>query len=825
MISALSPLNRAPCKPADDDTEQLWNAIKSEFLLLISWSAHRQVLTFPREHPQLGWRECFVAECDSRIYTLEGLCAACALRWKQSGRPDIGEFVTVPRIRHREVTPGRCVVEPCQRPWESARTGLCSAHEGARERRKLPVDEFLALPDLTGFATLGDCCVAACTRDRVSSRSPYCSAHAVRWKVHRRRSEVAVRGEEYWRRTQPAIPLGDEVSLRGLPERVIAEMLYGLQQLVAAGTRINVSYFRRLGDHLRAQQVSSIDDVDMDAFNTETRTFAKHFATFCRRLHSTPETERRNDVWDLTIFGFSGFLRFDGISQPWLRAAAKAHAYDNLPRRRRRGKDHCRARVNYLAVLSESLRVQRADNGMEPSALSRSDITAFLNQVSFLHAEGRMSGYKRASLVREVRRTLGEMRALGLNRVGQPLHGLPDDFALFEEDQPTEPDDHSAGRDLPVEVMRHLCDHLDDLEAMSFTEIRVAAELLIDTGRRPDEICQLALECLEYDGGKPVLIYDNSKADRLKRRLPIPAATAAVIERQQDRVRAQYPHEPGGQLRLLPARMRNPHGTKGLDEGNLGARHRQWVNSLPDIEIAVTDSDDAELRTFEKSLIFPHAYRHTYAQRHADAGVPVDTLRELMDHIHISTTQCYYRVGEARRRAAVDRVTAMQFDRRGNRVWRHAQSLLDSEHLRRAVGEVAVPYGMCSEPSNVAAGGTDCPVRFRCVGCAHFSTDISFLPDLEAYLADLLRTREKLITFVDADDWAINEAMPSDEEIVRVRRLISRMQADVDDLTDEEKALIEQAVGVVRDARNRVVGLGIPTTRQPLPDIRPTRSA
>ncbi|MFI6808957.1 hypothetical protein ACIBO6_28780 [Streptomyces luteogriseus] len=25
-------------------------------------------------------------------------------------------------------------------------------------------------------------------------------------------------------------------------------------------------------------------------------------------------------------------------------------------------------------------------------------------------------------------------------------------------------------------------------------------------------------------------------------------------------------------------------------------------------------------------------YRHCYAQRHADAGVPVDVLQELMDH-------------------------------------------------------------------------------------------------------------------------------------------------------------------------------------------------
>ena len=60
-------------------------------------------------------------------------------------------------------------------------------------------------------------------------------------------------------------------------------------------------------------------------------------------------------------------------------------------------------------------------------------------------------------------------------------------------------------------------------------------------------------------------------------------------------------------------------------------------------------------------------------------------------------------VGEKRRREAIDRLVALQFDRHGNRIWRDAKVLLDSEHARRAVGEVVVPFGVCAEPSNVAA--------------------------------------------------------------------------------------------------------------------------
>jgi hypothetical protein len=196
-----------------------------------------------------------------------------------------------------------------------------------------------------------------------------------------------------------------------------------------------------------------------------------------------------------------------------------------------------------------------------------------------------------------------------------------------------------------------------------------------------------------------------------------------------------------------------------------------------------------------------------------------------MDHRQLETTQGYYRVGEERRREAVERVTVMPFDRHGNRVWRQARALLDSEHARRLVGEVATAYGGCTEPSNVAAGGHSCPFRFRCVGCEHFHTDVSYLPDLEAYLADLLRSRERLLAAVDVGEWVKAEAMPSDEEISRVRRLISRIKDDVDELSEEEKTPIMEAVAVVRRHRQGAVALDMPKVRQPLPNVRPERVA
>jgi hypothetical protein len=187
-------------------------------------------------------------------------------------------------------------------------------------------------------------------------------------------------------------------------------------------------------------------------------------------------------------------------------------------------------------------------------------------------------------------------------------------------------------------------------------------------------------------------------------------------------------------------------------------------------------------------------------------------LRDLMNHRSINATLRYYRIGEDRRREAVDKVAAMQFDRHGNRIWRDVRALLDAEQARYAIGEVAVPYGRCAEPSNVAAGGGACPIRFRCAGCDHFRTDVSYLPDLTAYLDDLLRTRERLAAAIDGvDDWARADATPAREEITRIRRLISGINGDIAQLSDAERAQVDQAVAAIR--KHRAVSLGMPAVR------------
>jgi hypothetical protein len=65
--------------------------------------------------------------------------------------------------------------------------------------------------------------------------------------------------------------------------------------------------------------------------------------------------------------------------------------------------------------------------------------------------------------------------------------------------------------------------------------------------------------------------------------------------------------------------------------------------------------------------------------------------------------------------------------------------------------------------------------------------------------------------------------MPSEEEISRIRRLINRITISLDELTDEQREQVRQAITVIR--RHRTVMLGMPRIHQILPDPRPEHTA
>jgi integrase len=798
----------------DHSIARLTDLTDPQFLAEVGWDATQLVFNPPPQHRLLGRPVCQATGCATTAPARDRICQSCLRRLADHGL-GVDQLELLPRRDYPARGPGACRVNRCGREWLSAVAGLCRAHLAQQQDSGLPVEQFCTDTKPAPLPALPGCLVASCPRQRRNLEGRYCNPLLVRLRAAMRAD--AGFDEASWALSDPPIGRGGQISLRGLTPLVVAEVLVGIQQRCRVDrVRTKEGDLRAVVDDLRHQQVRSLADYEMKeqadlAFKGVINSLTAH----ARRALASTETEVLLDQWDLSVFGHPGTVSFTAITQPWLREAAKRWAADDLPRRRvRPGRRtsaglSVRHHIGALARLSESLR-SRPDRGQTPAALGRQDMETFLHRLAFLESTGRISTDARVRAVREVRAVLTRIRAAGMTRPGEVAGGLGEDFTLSVADVPDKPEPSQAGRGLPTEIMRQICDQLDVLTS---PVMRAAIELVIDTGRRPEEICDLAFDCLTRDGdGSAVLVFDNHKANRLARQLPISEHTTSLITDAQQRVRRRYPDTPVADLKLLPTDRRNPDGRSAITAFSLGFHQRVWVNQMP----TLTTSDGVE---FDKRRIVLYAYRHSYAQRHADAGVPIDVLRELMDHRKLDTTKGYYVIGDNRRREAVDRVAALQFDRHGTRVWPQAQALLDSAHARRAIGATTVPFGVCTEPSNVQASGHGCPFRFRCVGCDHFRTDVSYLPDLNVYLDDLLSNRERVLAASDIDDWARTEATPSDEEITRIRRLIRRISADLEDLTDQDREQIENAVATLR--KHRTIALGMPGIRPPILD--PTR--
>jgi integrase len=778
------------------------------FLAGAGWDPCSQILSLPAGHPMLGRRRCRVSGCAATAHPrCSGVCRRC-FTWLTGLGVAVGQIAGTGQLPPAPPRAARCAVPGCQREITVRTAVLCAPHVRQYQQIRPPaLEQFLADPRVRPLKPYPACTVAACSR-AADGGLGYCDGHYQRWTAAVKASPDL--DARRWRRAEPPVTESGQVSLHGLPPLVAVQVLFGLWCRTRDDIKTADTDLRMACRALVRQQVTSIADCDTGRVpGIHVRSLLRALARYVRLALADPGSEQAGDTWDLAVFGHPGRLDFTGISQPWLRESAKQWAAQELPRHRGSGAARVREILNSTARLSESLRL-RPDHGDTPAGLGRRDIDNFLNRLGYLESAGTISRFRRNLICCGARTVLAGIRALGLTRPGQPAAGLPGDVIITAADIPAKGGRREPGRDLPPEIMTALCAALDTLEP---AEIRVAVQIAIDTGRRPEEIVSLPLDCLtrDHDGG-PVLVYDNIKAHRMGRRLPVSEHTAAVITAHQARVTARFPATPPAELALLPSAKRNPAGRRPVSVDTLETRHRDWVASLG--PLATRDGT-----RFDGAKIVPYAYRHTYAQRHADAGVPIDVLARLLDHKNLDQTRGYYRVGEDRRRDAVDKVTAMSFDRHGNRIWRDTRALLDSEHARYAIGQVAVPYGTCTEPSNVAAGGTACPVRFRCAGCDHFRTDVSYLPDLTAYLDDLLRTRERLAALSGVDDWARAGATPATEEIIRIRRLINQIKGDIAQLSGTDRAQIDEAVTVIR--KHRAVNLGMPAVRATPP--RPAR--
>ena len=523
-------------QPAGDRVERVRELLRPEFLAEV-WRADGEVFAPPRDHPLLGLRKCAVIDCEAGIRSPGAdLCKVCIEKFKAS-RLTMAEFTVISSGKSRKDDLA-CRVPDCPRP-SRFRVRLCYVHYTQWRGARQPVEDFTTSPDVGPLPSFGECLVASCSRE-ADGKQQLCAAHRRRWLALAGKHEPGTDFER-WLAVEEPVNLDYFVVFKGLPEQVQLELLLGLQVRSDAGARTSIAALRPVVAVLRRTQAATVDDLDETLIKQgrhDASALARHLLTAVQRATTSPDEEQRNDVWDLAVLGLGGSLRFTGISQAWLRERAKQWAAEDIPRHRGRQAAHtAKGVVAALGELSVSLRHARDDHGEDPGTLGRRDITELTNRLAHQQRTGQVSEQTRLHWSRALRRFLADIRAMGLTRPGGTAGGLPDDFIMGRHDIPPEPDPDEQGRDLPAWVMQVLDASLHALEERSGTDMRRMTELVIDTGRRPDETAE---------------VITSQQADVRARRAP----QVGRLHRRQARHHGDRPRRPAPRAGLRPARGR-----------------------------------------------------------------------------------------------------------------------------------------------------------------------------------------------------------------------------------------------------------------------------
>jgi integrase len=774
----------------------------------------RWLFTGDPGNPMTTSTRCRVRWCDT-VVTSRCLCGSCRRAWAGSGL-DVEVFITTyqPLLAHQRLTGQLCVVSRygvrCQRRRRSNRTGLCQTHTGLWNRRRdragLTLERWCAhvaqpLPARPA------CSVSGCPVDsKLDVR--LCGQHFRLWQASGREVPFGRRERaERWAARQLPRWGVHQFSLAALAPTLRWEVLYALQQRDAQGQKLDPVAVRGLVTAVAGLEALAITPYPVLERRISKAGNVRAYARLLTRIIDLKFEEFRGithtdkDVWDCLALDLQAprvgrrpnlsSVEFTAISQRWLREATKDWVHTFYPE-----STQLRRTVQACTLASKALSV-RPGGGQDPRGLGFADITAVFQALkNTTQADGQLysSRYRRGLWAR-----FGAVIDLG--RSTELLKDLPATFSRHPSHTilNEELNEDEIGKAIPETVIAQLDAHMELLgtegtygRAWSITDtatmFQAAYQLLRDTGRRPGEVVSLTVDCLEVQAGEYALVYDNHKKHRLRRRLPITAQTAASIQRWQ-RYRA------GLEVPASAARWLFPACTESTGPGHLTTNRfaralHQWVAAIPVLHSDLPGPDGTPI-PFDRSLIYPYAFRHSYAQRHADAGVSVEILQELMDHTDLKVTQGYYTVSLKRKREAITVMSRYIHDRTGAPC--PGPGSMSSYGLR----SVAVPFGNCLEPTNVKAGGKQCPIRFQCAGCGFYRPDPSYLPAIEEHINALRADRETALA-MDTDTFVVRNLA---DQVGAFTQIATSMREKMAALPDAERAEVEAASALLRTLR------------------------
>ncbi|WNI20139.1 tyrosine-type recombinase/integrase [Actinacidiphila sp. ITFR-21] len=791
-------------------------------------------LHFPLDADWHTLRSCTHPGCHRPSDSSPWLCHRCYASWRAGGAPDdvrawCARSPAPPARRAYGET--RCSVG-CPRPAEAS--GLCKSCAGARAAVGLTVEEYLA----TGPSPrpgLGECVVRVCSRWAFQKSTRLCPPHQRQW------SDAGKPDLARWAPAAPAVyttigivPLGD------LGAVLVRQVLLGYETQLRQGGRISPSQVKSAIRWLSDRSVTDLLVADLPA-RGQTTTCLRLWQRSLSVRDADRESEHTRRVVRLNVLNSrysGGRVDFSDVHAPWLLHLGQQYllemAASGRSAQRLKSVGHA---ARWFAMFLRTLPGQ----GRQPATVGRAGMTMYLRWLAQRARD--TADYEALALADPVRAVVGERLLPSLAGAGPLLvtpqrhydlvrtlrdildqgrswlaeHGAADVHLLARDVPPyPEPDDSDSeleGRSqdaLPETVFLQLMDE-ENLGLLPDGTPRSFVELSLRVGRRPWEIRHLEFDCVEWHdieieapGGNverrryPFLVYWMQKVRR-RHKLPLHPTDVAVVTRQQEHLRREFPQWFDADGRpLSPRTLLFP--TPRLSRANgLGERPYDSSSSRYWLEVwmkGITVLVDEHGHSFDRSRVFPYAFRHTYAQLRADAGVPLEVLQALMAHLEPSTTQVYYRVSHPRRVEAVRAIAAKyQFDVTGGRLRPLSPGDDVAARTRAGVGSVPVPGGTCHEMNNVRADGRGCPVYYRCLSCKFFTTDFTQLPELrqlrDGKAEQMARLEAAYDSVLAASSLSRANVELLRQEIAQIDELIGKCETDLGSLTEDDRATVD----------------------------------
>lgn len=773
------------------------------------WRQDCWLFTGSVHQPRTSVTVCRTAACDTVVSPANIFCPFCKEAAKKSPLPSAEFAQTFAAVRNRVSfggVPEQCRFtkdgQCCVRPRHCK--GLCVTHYTQwKTHTTRNIDgcwEDTAVP----YADTPACPAPACPLPGLHTQG-LCRLHAQRFREYRHTHPDATAPR--WAAHQPPYLSPHQFSLLPLPVPLRHEVLYGLQRADPWLRTLEPPQIRRMVRDLGEATTLLSDVTDRQMCPRSTNDVLRMLGrvrTAVKAAHTehTGTAPAKDDILDLRALGQRSrtpagirtpkTVDLRTIKQRWLRDLLRTWTIQQRPRAEEFGRT-----LRGVELASRALASRPGTD--DPARLRYDDVTAVAEAFrTALKRDGEPAGWNyRMSIAShffaliDYGRRSGSAENLSAVFVRDPaVHRIPQEEAGEDE----------IGKAIPEPVIRQLDAQLDLLgqgrargrRTLAPADLQLMYQtlytLLRDTGRRPLEVLSLPLDCLETRHDQTSLVWNNHKARRHRRRLPITAPTAEAIRTwraRRDQLRPSLP--PAGADYLFPA-LTHLATRPYLHTSYLSETLRHWVDSIPHLYSEGTDTQ-GNLLPFDRSLIYAYAFRHSYAQRHADAGTPLDVLRELMDHKSVSTTQRYYTVSLKRKRDAVTKLSTHVVDKHG----RPSPCSESAYELR----SVAVPYGGCTEPSNVKAGGSSCPIRFQCAGCGFYRPDPSYLTAIEQHINELRADRETAQA-MDAAEFVITALTA---QISAFEQVTDRMRRHLAALPAAQRQEIEEAGTILGKAR------------------------